>query len=165
MRYNIMNWNKFTNLPNSIRNSLIEEFFWKAAVVTIARSISTILIRTRSKHFEISSVCNSKRSSASSMLQGIMSSWFDTTTSLSVAATTPIELIKIETIQSYYHCNGEMSNFLVIFHDWKFLCGFLHLNYLFLTSNLKVTNPYYVNPLYVHCLTAYVWYKHFTCVL
>ena len=30
---------------------------------------------------------------------------------------------------------------------------------------LKVTIPYSINLLYVHCLTVYVWHENFTCIL
>ena len=61
-----------------------------------------------------------------------MSSWFETTISLSVATTILICLIKLEIILSYYHCNREMSSFLVNFYadtwNWVIFCFWLKLS-------------------------------------
>ena len=106
----------------------------------------------------------------------VLWSWFETTISLSVAATI---LSFGAPLINWVDKNGNNSlllsmirwNFVQLFDICSLLKTFLwtsaprFISYIWLPFILKVTIPYYVNPLYVQCLTAYAWYEHFTCVL
>lgn len=157
-------------LPNPNRNSLIEEIFLKATIAIITISLSTVLIRTLSKLFETSSVCNSKRSSALSMLQAIMSfkkiwNYLQQQQCCHLVLYWLFGLMKIETIHSYYHYNGKMlPTYFVFFHYWELLFGLQHFDYfLFLTSKyFKSNNPVlHLSSVCSLCWTAHVWYEWF----